>query len=75
MSAVGRVYRVRTEPMNDITFSFHAAKKGSLVVITKRHHDGCYTGQAVGYATGRILDFTFRPCDLQKVEYDDEVNN
>lgn len=73
---VGHVYRVRTSPLGA---NYHAAEKGSLVVITGKvthleEYAGCYHGQAKGFATNETLTFLFRPCDLSKLANHAEVN-
>jgi len=72
MSIVNQVYRVRTEPQYKA--GHHMADKGSLVVLNYKFTDGDYAGFAYCRQTKQTLYHRFRPCDLQRLEFHDEVN-
>ena len=83
---IGQVYRVRTHPLTDSRYTkpskdsdgwlHHCAKKGSLaVVLYKMISCDRYMCQVVMDVSGEVETRTMRPCDLQRVEFHEEVNN
>lgn len=75
---IGHVYRVRTTPdycgsnPND---KQHFAVQGSLVVIQNRWPSGNYHGLAPSAYDGQQQGYNFRPCDLSRLDYHEEINS
>ena len=75
---IGHVYRVRTDCIRK--GAPHCAKKGSLVVIMgiwppEVSKQQPFYGQGIGFSSGDPMIMSFRPCDLSRVEFHDEVNS
>jgi len=70
MSVINQVFRVRTE---GILTRGHSAKKGSLVVIDYVLPNNKFIGFCVD-RNGTQWLHTFRPCDLSRLEFHEEVN-
>jgi len=73
MNAINQVYRVRTKPL--MKHNRHNAKQGSLVVIDYKWEDGTYTGYAISDNREVQGYYAFRPCDLSRLEFHEEINN
>jgi len=70
MSILNQVYRVRTNPQPET----HMAKQGSLVVIESDWEKPNFFGLCVGVSTGEPILQRFRPCDLSRLPFHEEIN-
>jgi len=74
---IGHVYQVRTAPDFigiEPHQKQHFAVQGSLVVIQDRYPSGNYMGLAPSAHDGQQSAYNFRPCDLKRIEFHEEVN-